>query len=57
MRVNGQGGTVSVSGSTLTLTPNAPFRPGETVQVTTTTAATGTSGGTLPQGQTTRSSS
>ncbi|GAA3971381.1 hypothetical protein GCM10022407_16490 [Hymenobacter antarcticus] len=46
-----QGGAASVSGNTITFTPTNSFRPGETLLVTTTTAATATNGATLARGQ------
>ena len=49
-RLDGQGATASVSGNTLTLNPDVDFRPGETVRVTTTTAATATTGQSLLRG-------
>ncbi|WP_080056535.1 FG-GAP-like repeat-containing protein [Spirosoma aerolatum] len=48
---NGQGGTASVSGSTLTFNPTTNFRPGETVFVTSTTAIQSTGGSRLARGQ------
>ena len=41
---DGARGTATVSGSTLTLNPTNDFKPGETVSVTATTAATSTGG-------------
>ncbi|MDO7877798.1 FG-GAP-like repeat-containing protein [Hymenobacter sp. ASUV-10] len=46
----GQQATVTVSGNTLTLDPASDFQPGETLLVTTTTAATGTNGSKLLRG-------
>ncbi len=47
---NGSQGTTTVSGSTLSFDPTTDFKPGETVYVTTTTAAQGTGGGVLGKG-------
>ncbi|GAB4020025.1 FG-GAP-like repeat-containing protein [Spirosoma koreense] len=48
---NGQGGSASVSGSTLNFNPSLNFKPGETVYVTSTTAIQGTGGDRLDRGQ------
>jgi len=44
-------GTATVSGNTITFDPANNFKPGETVMVTTTTAATSTAGHTPVRGQ------
>jgi hypothetical protein len=43
-------GAATVSGSTVSFDPTNDFKPGETVYVTTTTTATGTTGATLARG-------
>ncbi|MBD2705740.1 Ig-like domain-containing protein [Spirosoma sp. BT702] len=48
---SGQGGSASVSGSTLTFNPTLDFKPGETVFVTSTTAIQSTTGARLSRGQ------
>ncbi|GAB3702315.1 hypothetical protein GCM10027592_31600 [Spirosoma flavus] len=48
---NGQGGSASVSGNTLTFNPATNFKPGETVFVTSTTAIQSTGGARLNRGQ------
>ncbi|MDO7874717.1 FG-GAP-like repeat-containing protein, partial [Hymenobacter sp. ASUV-10] len=48
---HGARATATVSGNTLTLDPTTDFKPGETLLVTTTTAATATGGGTLARGK------
>ncbi|MBD2705422.1 VCBS repeat-containing protein [Spirosoma sp. BT702] len=48
---NGQGGSASVSGNTLTFNPGSDFKPGETVFVTSTTAIQSTGGAQLNRGQ------
>jgi FG-GAP-like repeat/Bacterial Ig-like domain/Secretion system C-terminal sorting domain/FG-GAP repeat len=45
-----QGGVATVSGNTLTFNPTTNFKPGETLTVTTTPAATATSGDLLASG-------
>ncbi|GAB3702510.1 hypothetical protein GCM10027592_32000 [Spirosoma flavus] len=48
---NGQGGTTSVSGSTISFDPGTNFKPGETVRITSTTAIQSTAGNRLSRGQ------